>query len=247
MVALALMSGCKEKVDKNKPKQEGAIKLDTQQNNSSEKAEGEWVFLFDGKTFSGWHGYNADEISPEWSVVDGAMVLTPDNDNKAGGKNLVSDKDYTNFELSLEWKISEGGNSGVFWGVREIAELPEPYQTGPEIQIIDNERHPDAKVGPSHQSGALYDMVDPSSEMAKPAGEWNTMIVKIDHNSNEGKVWLNGVEIVSFPVHGEEWKNMIDNSKFKGWEGFGVYKTGKIGLQHHGDKVSFRNIKIRSL
>ncbi|MBC9794501.1 3-keto-disaccharide hydrolase [Sinomicrobium weinanense] len=244
-LSLLFLVGCKEankKDTEEAAKKEEAAVVETQ-----EKQDGEWVSLFDGKTFSGWHGYNSDEISPEWSIQDGTLVLTPNNDRKVEGKNLVTDKDYTNFKLSLEWKISEAGNSGVFWGVKEVPELHEPYQTGPEIQVLDNERHPDAKAGTTHQAGALYDMVPPSEKVAKPAGEWNTMVLKIDHNANEGEVWLNGVEIVNFPVHGEEWENMIKDSKFNGWEGFGAYKTGKIGLQHHGNEVSFRNIKIKEL
>lgn len=245
-LALTLMAGCKEAGKKDT--QDAASKEEktvTAKDKNTNKSE--WVSLFDGKTFAGWHGYNSDKISPEWSVQDGAMVLTPDNTNKTGGKNLVTDKDYTDFELSLEWKISEGGNSGVFWGVKEDPELHEPYQTGPEIQVLDNERHPDAKAGKTHQSGALYDMVPPSKDVAKPAGEWNTMVLKIDHRSNEGKVWLNGVEIVKFPVQGEAWKEMVKKSKFDGWKGFGIYETGKIGLQHHGNQVWFRNIKIKEL
>lgn len=244
-LSLLFLIGCKEtnkKDTREETKKEEIAVVEKQ-----EKQDGEWVPLFDGKTFAGWHGYNADEISSEWSIEDGAMVLTPDNDSKVGGKNLVSDKDYTNFKLSLEWKISEAGNSGMFWGVQEIPELHEPYQTGPEIQILDNEKHPDAKAGTTHQAGALYDMIAPSEKVVKPVGEWNTMVLKIDHNANEGKVWLNDVEIVKFPVHGEEWENMIKNSKFDGWEGFGAYETGKIGLQHHGNGVSFRNIKIKEL
>ncbi|MGS2763360.1 3-keto-disaccharide hydrolase [Sinomicrobium sp. M5D2P9] len=245
-LALVFLAGCKE--TNKKDTQESVSKEETASVEKQEKKkEGEWEPLFDGKTFAGWHGYNSDEISPEWSIEDGTLVLKPDNNSKAGGKNLVTDKDYTNFKLSLEWKISEGGNSGVFWGVKEIPELHEPYQTGPEVQVLDNERHPDAKAGKTHQAGALYDMVPPSENVAKVAGEWNTMVLKIDHNANEGKIWLNGVEIVKFPVHGEEWENMIKNSKFNGWEGFGAYETGKIGLQHHGNGVSFRNIKIKEL
>ena len=140
--------------------------------------------------------------------------------------------------LSLEWKIAEGGNSGIFWGVYEDPKFSEAYQTGPEIQVLDDERHPDAKQGNgTHVSGSLYDMIGPSEKVVNPAGEWNLCEISINHNTNQGSVNLNGVNIVNFPVHGEGWDALVANSKFKDWEGFGAYPTGHIGLQDHGDKV----------
>lgn len=207
--------------------------------------ESEWISLFDGTSFDKWRGYLTDGMYPEWSIEDDAMVFTP---GKNGGKNIITKDTFTNFELSLEWKISEGGNSGVFWGVFEDPKYSEAYQTGPEIQVLDNERHPDALVNPKfHQAGALYDMVQPVHDVCKPANEWNLCVLKVNHKTNEGSVTLNGTEIVTFPVHGEQWDKMVENSKFKGWEGFGKHQTGHIGLQDHSDKVSFKNIKIRAL
>ncbi|MGB2397576.1 MAG: 3-keto-disaccharide hydrolase, partial [Flavobacteriaceae bacterium] len=122
------------------------------------------------------------------------------------------------------------------------------YMTGPEIQILDNDRHPDALSNPKfHQAGALYDLVQPTAEVCKPAGEWNHVILSIDHAHNSGYVVLNGTEIVRFPLQGKMWRKKVKNSKFKGWKGFGKFKTGKIGLQDHGDKVAFRKIKIKKL
>ena len=132
--------------------------------------------------------------------------------------------------------------------MQEGKEFGEPYVTGPEIQILDNERHPDAKANPKfHQAGALYDLVQPSADVCNPAEEWNHVLLTVDHNANEGNVVFNGTEIVRFPLSGEAWDELVNNSKFKGWEGFGAFKTGKIGLQDHDDKVSFRNIKIKVL
>ena len=207
--------------------------------------ESEWISLFDGTSFDKWRGYLTDGMYPEWSIEDDAMVFTP---GKNGGKNIITKDTFTNFELSLEWKISEGGNSGVFWGVFEDPKYSEAYQTGPEIQVLDNERHPDALVNPKfHQAGALYDMVQPVHDVCKPANEWNLCVLKVNHKTNECSVTLNVKEIVTFPVHGEQWDKMVENSKFKGWEGFGKHQTGHIGLQDHSDKVSFKNIKIRAL
>lgn len=209
------------------------------------KPESEWITLFDGTNYDHWRGYLTDSMHPEWTIEDGAMAFVP---GKEGGKNIITKDVFTDFELSLEWKISEGGNSGIFWGVYEDPKYREAYQTGPEIQVLDNDRHPDAKANPKfHQAGALYDMVQPEHDVCKPAGEWNLCVLKVNHKTNQGSVTLNGTEIVTFPVHGEAWDAMVAKSKFKGWEGFGKHHTGHIGLQDHGDKVWFRNIKIKEL
>lgn len=210
----------------------------------------EWIPLFDGETLNGWHQYNGEAIGSEWSVNDGVLIFQPKEDRKwgDGGKNIVTDREFTNFILSIEWKISEAGNSGIFWGVKEGEEFGEPYVTGPEIQILDNERHPDANANPKfHQAGALYDLVQPTADVCKPAGEWNHVLLTVNHKLNKGSVKLNGTEIVTFPLSGNEWDQLVNNSKFKGWDGFGEFKTGKIGLQDHDDRVSFRNIKIKEL
>ena len=209
----------------------------------SKENDENWISLFDGKTFNGWHNYGSKEILDQWQIVDGAMVFKPDSLVNAGLNNLVTDKEYTNFKLSIDWKISEGGNSGIFWGVHESDEFNVPYQTGPEIQVLDDLKHSDGKIV-THRSGSLYDMVAPSKDVVKKVGEWNTCVLEINHKINKGKVWLNNVEIVNFPVNGEGWDEMVSKSKFKDWEGFGKFKKGNIGLQDHGNIVSFKNIKI---
>ncbi len=238
LVTLVVIVSCKQKKEKT-PVEDNIVEV------KEESLTKEWITLFDGTSFDNWRGYLAEEMHSEWTIEDGAMVFTP---GEEGGKNIITKEKYTDFILSLEWKISEGGNSGIFWSVFEDEKYNEAYQTGPEIQVLDNERHPDAKANPKfHQAGALYDMVQPAHDVCKPAGEWNLCILKIDHTTNEGSVTLNGMVIVDFPVHGEQWDAMIANSKFKDWEGFGKYSTGHIGLQDHGDKVSYRNIKIKKL
>lgn len=205
----------------------------------------EWISLFDGSSFDNWRGYLKDSMPHEWTIKDGAMVFTP---GEEGGKNIITKEKFTNFILSLEWKISEGGNSGIFWGIFEDEKYNQPYNTGLEVQVLDNERHPDAKANPKfHQAGALYDLVQPMHDVCKPAGEWNLCVIEVNHDVNKGSVTLNGTEIVNFPLHGDHWDAMVENSKFKGWEGFGKYQTGHIGLQDHGDKVWYRNIKLKPL
>lgn len=203
-----------------------------------------WETLFDGSNFDNFRGYLRDTMPAEWHIEGDAMVFEP-GETKA---NIVTKKKYTDFILSLDWKISEGGNSGVLFGVSEADSLPEPYESGPEIQVLDNERHPDAKANPKfHQAGALYDMVQPTKDVWNPAGEWNHFDIMVNHKTNQGSVTLNGTKIVEFPVEGPAWDSLVANSKFKDWKDFGKYKSGYIALQDHDNKVSYKNIKIKSL
>lgn len=209
------------------------------------KMETNWTILFDGSSFDHWRGYLSEEMYSEWTIEDRAMVFTP---GKSGLKNIISREKYTSFILSIEWKISEAGNSGILWGVYEDAAFKEAHDSGPEIQVLDNEMHPDGKnPGGFHSAGALYDLRAPIKDVTKPVGEWNLCLIEVNHKTNTGKVTLNGTEIVNFPVHGADWDAMVANSKFKDWAGFGKYQTGHIGLQDHGDKVWYRDIKIQKL
>ncbi len=238
LVAMVIIVSCKQK-------KENIVVEEKIADVVKEHVNEEWITLFDGTSFDNWRGYLAEGIYPEWTIENGTMLFTP---SEKGGKNIITKDKFTNFILSLEWKISEGGNSGIFWGVYEDEAFKEAYHTGPEIQVLDNERHPDAKANPKfHQAGALYDMVQPMFDVCKPAGEWNTCIIKVDHKSNSGSVTLNGTVIVEFDVHGEKWDALVANSKFKKWKGFGKFQTGHIGLQDHNDKVWYRNIKIKKL
>ncbi|WP_400071507.1 DUF1080 domain-containing protein [Zobellia russellii] len=236
--------GCKDKAEKTQKEMESERIAEAE----AEKPPKEWTLLFDGSSFDGWKEYNKEGVSENWKIEDGAMVFNPPADRKKGDAfNLVTKKEYTDFILSLEWKISEGGNSGVFWGVNETPELSEAYQTGPEVQVLDNEKHPDAKNGTTHQAGSLYDMVAPSEDVTKPVGQWNTMVITVNHKEQKGSISFNGTDIVDFPVGNEMWNVMVSKSKFADWDHFGKFTTGKIGLQDHGDKVAFKNIKIKEL
>jgi len=236
LLALIVITACKNK-------QKKSVTTDEKTVNVVQKDTTTWEVLFNGANFDNWRGYNTDSIYPEWTIVDSAMVFTP---GKFGGKNIITKKEYTSFILSLEWKISKGGNSGIFWGVFEDPKYKEAYQTGPEIQVLDNERHPDGKTD-VHRAGALYDMVAPKHDVVKPAGEWNKCVIKIDYKNNIGVVTMNGAEIETFSVKGPKWDAMVSNSKFATWDGFGKHHTGHIGLQDHGNKVWYRNIKIKRL
>lgn len=207
-----------------------------------------WITLFDGTSLDAWKGYGTDGLPEPWAIEGDALVFQPPADRPEGASyNLVTREDFGNFVLSLEWKISEGGNSGIFWGVFEDPKFGQPYQTGPEIQVLDNARHPDARHGTTHQAGALYDMVAPSGDHTRPAGEWNHCQITVDYGAGRGSVEMNGQQVLTFPLGDARWDAMVAASKFRDWEGFGTYHAGKIGLQDHGDRVSFRNIKIKPL
>jgi hypothetical protein len=214
----------------------------------------QWVDLFDGTSMNGWHVYNSDNTGKQWSAKDGELVFN--NKLLVTNEDLVTDKEYTSFELSLEWNISKGGNSGIFFGVQEIDEFDQAYKTGPEIQVLDNYNYAATEY---HKAPALYDLISVKGIEPKPHGEWNHVIIKIDHNNNVGNVTFNGEDLYSFPLAGPEWDNLVSGSKFSSDDYylktdhpdtvytpmFGKFKTGKIGLQDHGHDVKFRNIKIR--
>lgn len=198
------------------------------------------VKLFDGKTTTGWHTYNKTGAGA-WSVVDGALQLDPKSPEAA---DLLTDGEYENFELNIDWKIAEGGNSGIIFGVHEDPSLNATYLTGIEMQVLDNVKAEDNKK-PSHLAGSLYDLKPAPATAAKPAGEWNK--VKIRKKDGQLTFWLNGVETVNVKIGSPEWTAMLNNSKFKTWEGFAKYPKGHIALQGHGAVVSYKNISLKQL
>ena len=146
--------------------------------------------------------------------------------------------------MQLEWKIQSCGNSGIFYLVKESEEYTEAYYTGIEMQVLDNECHKDGKLI-THRAGDLYDMIACKYETVKPAGEWNKVRIRIKNGHVEQ--WLNGYKVVEYQLWNDDWKNMVANSKFKDWAGFGASKKGHISLQEHDDRVWYRNIKIKEL
>jgi hypothetical protein len=200
--------------------------------------------LFDGKTTTGWHTYGKDFAGKAWNAENGVLHFDPKKKNNDGG-DLVTDKEYSNFHLKLEWKVAPKANSGIIFFVHEdVAQYKQTYLTGPEMQVIDNDGHPDGKIT-KHRAGDLYDMIQSKTETVKPVGEWN--LAEIISNKGELTLKLNGTIVVKTTMWDENWKNLIAGSKFANWKGFGTYKTGKIALQDHGDEVWFRNIMIKEL
>ena len=213
--------------------------------NSSEDG---WTELFNGENLEGWHAYGAEATIDGWYVENGELVYDFQRREGGGSSNLVTNDTFTNFELYLEWNIGPHGNSGLFWGVVEEDQYKQPYETGPEIQILDDnwDMYIEER-GDINRAGSLYGLLPPSTIVRKPAGEWNHYLLHIDHTENIGYVLFNDVEVVRFPVHGPEWEAMIANSGFAKWPDFGMARTGHISLQEYGGKVAFRNIKLRIL
>ena len=208
---------------------------------AKEKSEG-WKLLFDGKSTNGWRNYRSEKVSDRWKVSNGELYL--DKSVTAGTGDLMTDEEFQDYELSVEWKISACGNSGIIFNVVEDEKFKNTYNSGPEMQVLDNTCHPDAKIA-KHRAGDLYDLIAVSKETVKPAGEWNQ--VRIVSKNSKMEFWLNGTKVVDFTMHTPEWKKMVAESKFKSMPGFGEAKKGHIALQDHGDAVWFRNIKIREL
>lgn len=206
-----------------------------------------WQLLFDGQDIAkNWHLFTKKDEIGGWSVDDNAMFFNP---ALGKGGDIVSDNQYQNFILELEWKIQDCGNSGIFFNVVEDKKYYATYLTGPEMQVLDNACHPDARY-PMHRAGDLYDMLSCKFETVKPAGEWNRVRLKIENGKVEH--WLNGHLLVQYEMWTDEWNSMIANSKFsiekdKNFADFGKAKKGHLALQDHGDKVWYRNIKIKEL
>ena len=215
---------------------------------TDEEVKEGWVSLFDGQSTKGWHKYGGAPVGAAWKVEDGMLRLDANQKEdwqiKEGG-DIITDEEYENFHLKLEWKIDTCGNSGVIFYIHEdTAKYEWPWMTGPEMQVLDNKCHPDAKIV-KHRAGDLYDLITSSPETVKPANEWN--IAEIKSENGQLEFYLNTVKVVSTKMWDEGWKQMIAGSKFKNMKDFGTYKKGHIGLQDHGNNVWFRNIKIRRL
>lgn len=208
----------------------------------SEKEEG-WKLLFDGKTTEGWHIYNKPEAKPIWAAVDGVLACDPLNSNGERG-DLISDKTFENYDFTFEWKITEGGNSGVFINVIEDSKYQFAWLTGPEYQLLDSKNADFQKL--EKRSGCLYGFSEQLTPTAtKPFGEWNTSRIK----QIDGKVefYLNGNLTAEIDLNSSNWKEMIASSGFKDMPQFGTSTKGHITLQLWTSPIWFRNIKIREL
>ena len=252
IVAVPFVLSCNNEGEKNGSPSDTLTQEPVAPTNSvltaQEQEEG-WIALFDGKTTAGWHKYGGAPVGSAWKVEeDGSLHLDAsqkENWQIKDGGDIVSDKEFDNFHLKIEWKIDTCGNSGIIFYIHEdTAKYQWPWMTGPEMQVLDNTCHPEAKIT-KHRAGDLYDLITAAPETVKPALEWNLAEIKSQNGVLE--FYLNNVKVVTTTMWDEGWKKMLAGSKFKDMKDFGTYKKGRIGLQDHGNHVWFRNIKIKEL
>jgi len=200
-----------------------------------EKAAG-WRLLFDGHTPRGWHAFGKTLFPRGWQVQNGCLVRV------AAAGDIATDEEFADFELCFEWRVSAGGNSGVFYRVSE--DRGAPWETGPEYQILDNAEHPDGR-NPLTSAASCYALYAPERDVTQPVGFFNQ--ARIVARGNHVEHWLNGVKVVEYELHSPDWQERVAQSKFSKMPDFGLRRAGRICLQDHGDKVWYRNIKVRPL
>ncbi|HET7039159.1 MAG TPA: DUF1080 domain-containing protein [Gemmatimonadales bacterium] len=203
---------------------------------SQPAAAAQWRPLFDGVSTSGWRGFKQAAAPPGWQVVDSALTWV------GGGGDLMTEDQFGNFELELEWKVAPGGNSGILFRVTEEAQ--ETYHTGPEMQVLDDAAHRDG-LSRLTAAGSNYALHPAPEGVVRPAGEWNA--VRLVVNGAHVEHWLNGVRMVEYELWTPAWDSLVAASKFVQWPGYGRARRGHIVLQDHGDTVAYRNIRIREL
>ena len=200
---------------------------------------GKWEVLFDGKSVDKWRGYKMNSFPDQSWKVEGGALRTIKSDH---GTDIVTKEKYDNFELELEWKVAPGANSGIMYHVSEDFEAP--YETGPEMQVLDDDKHADGK-DPKTSAGSLYALIAPKNKKLEPVGEWNR--VRLVVQGNHAEHWLNGAKVVEYDLGSDELNRLIGQSKFKDMPRFAKEKSGYLDLQHHGDEVWYRKIRVRRL
>lgn len=215
---------------------------------STEKRNG-WILLFDGKTTAGWRGAYRDEFPTQgWKIEGGELIVVKSDGREArNGGDIITKEKYDNYELTLEAKLTPGANSGVKYFVTEILPKSPGSAIGLEFQILDDDLHPDAKMGKNGNRtiGSLYDLIPARSKNKRPIGEWNQ--VRIISKDNKVEHWLNGSKVVEYERGSPAFRALVAESKYKNYEGFGEAPQGHLLLQDHGDEVHYRNIKLRKL
>jgi Domain of Unknown Function (DUF1080) len=212
---------------------------------SSKEKEGGWQLLFDGTSTTGWHVYNQGPIASAWSADSGMLVCNPRAKNVKHG-DLVTDKTYENFDLTFEWKISKGGNSGVFINVQEKPEFGTTWATGPEYQLLDDKnKEPEYLENKSHKAAAIFGVIPNKGSVAPKSGQWNQS--RILQQNGKVTFWLNGEQTVQVDMNSDEWKKMIADSPMSRHDSYGTTVKGELSLQDWTNGVAFRDIKIKEL
>lgn len=209
---------------------------------TKKEAKNGWQLLFDGKNFTGWHGYNMKGIPDCWIIEDQSLTMT--TEGRGESQDIVTDKTYTKFVLSAEFKLTKGANSGIIFQIKEDPKYKFPYETGPEYQVMDHLNWPD-KLEDWQICGANYAMYPPKAKPFKPFGEWNQALLVVD--GNHVTQMLNGVVVVEYEKYSDEWKKLRASGKWAAFPDYGKFDEGCISLQNHGTKVWYRNLKIKQL
>ena len=209
-----------------------------QEHNTLSAAEREagWRLLFDGRSLDGWRRYDGEAMTGGWVVEDGTLA------HVRGGRSIITDRVFEDFELTLEWKVEPGGNSGVFY--RAAPGEEEIFHSAPELQVLDDAGHPDGR-SPLTSAGANYGLHGVPRGIVHPAEAWNRVRVRVEGSRVEH--WLNDVKVVEYELGSADWKAKVAASKFVEWPAYGQAPRGHIGLQDHGNRVWFRNIKLREI
>lgn len=234
---------------------------------SQEDGKSEWQYLFDGTSLEGWRAYGEDKMPPGWVIEDNVLTynttLAKEDDYRGGRDIIYGAEEFDNFELYIEWKLPEGGNSGIFYHIKEG--YKNPSKVAPEYQLIDDENYENihnltrynkslghtenlSELKPMNKTAADYSMYapeDPENKKLNPVGEWNSS--RIIFTSEHAEYWLNGQKVLSFKPWSEDWYERRNSGKWKNSPDYGKFKTGYIGLQDHNSPIWFRNIKIRKL
>lgn len=245
VLSIALLISCNKPTSESESSSGEETSINTL--TEAEKAAG-WELLFNGNSFDGWKRYNRDTIGPLWTVKQGEIVCDGTGFGEESGDHsgsLMTTRAFGNFELSIEWKITPGGNSGILYHVVESPELHSDYETGPEYQVIDDAGWV-GELKPAQKAGSNYDMFEaPATKKLKPVGEWNTS--RIVYNNGHVEHWLNGEKTVEFEEGSEEYNQRFQKSKWVGHPAWNKSKIGAISLQDHGAPVYYRSIKIKAL
>jgi hypothetical protein len=215
---------------------------------TAEEKDSGWQLLFDGSSTDNWRSYHGDNFPTRgWKVSDGALIVEKSSGSDHGGGDIITKRMYGNFELTLDFMVTDSANSGILYLVQEN-EDDLIWHSGPEFQILDNQTYlnqQESQATTHHLTGDNYDLQSSPKDYTKPIGEWNTAKIKVD----QGKVehWLNGNKVVEYQINSEDWKALVAGSKFNPYPQYGQASHGHIGLQDHGHEVRFRNIKIREI
>jgi len=210
-------TGGQKKAADDSEEKSAAVEVGPNELTQQEKEQG-WVLLFDGKTSEGWRGVNKGHFPAGWEVVDGTLHCKGSGMGEAGsqdGGDILYDKEFSNFHMKMDWKIGEGGNSGIFYLGKEVEDWP-IWKTAPEMQVLDNERHPDAMLGKdgNRKAGSLYDLIPADPQNTKPAGEWNSVEILVYNGTVVHK--QNGETVLEYHLWTDDWNTLVADSKFPG-------------------------------